>query len=1141
MSAPPNFPDPSGPRGPSPPGPSLSSLALGARSFAAISSPKGPPTTGERISVAPNPLAKLDPVLRPDGKFGVQIILTIDGVPNTFWLSGDTLKDANGQEVDVFRTSPAVRLGLPIGQMITQLLKGVGLNKALPGVVQSTKVNRLELRQTKPAKITASGGDPKQKTDVSFGLEIELNYGDSGDSAMRLWMVLGKKDGQWTFEFKLYLGNPANPVEVNVTLDDEGNFLASFTQDAKNAKGFSLAEVGRLLSPEMERVMGVINVAPLMMAIGIHRGSSNYVLAFQLSGSIALSRMPFVGEQLPPGVDLCISDLGLVWCSTGLANNPTAQTVFTAGFAEIELINPKPKNGQDERKPLSTGGMFSAELTVPGQPKTSLYLPLQSPSQKSAQPTKSAQPGSSIPSTVPTTEEQPVGGQTAFSNSTAPPPDPAKWFKVGKTVGPLGLQRIGLQYVDQKVWFLFDASLNAKAVALTIDGLGAGLDPFKLLGGHFKPAFTLRGLGLTVKGPVEVGGAFLRNRITDPRGDYDQFAGVVLIKTEALTISGMGSYADPPWSDPSFFAYAFLDKTIGGPPFFFVTGLAVGIAVNCSFDLPPIDQVSQFPLVRLALGDSLPAILKPPTAPALPVKAPPQDDELSKLLQIQQAMRPYTQPKSGQVALAVGVRFTTFNLLNSFGLLVASFGKPFKLDLLLSSRLQVPATIPGQTAPPLPPVAQVGIDLRGTWVPEAGTLLIEGRIAEGSWFLDSNCRLSGGATFASWTKGPHSGDFVLTVGGYHPQFAVPAHYPQVPRLAINFNRGAIAIKAEAYFALTPTALMVGGLLQATYSQGNVGAWFNCEANFLMAWEPFSYKADLYVEIGASYRTALGTVRGAIGAQLKLWGPDLAGIATINLRVFKFDIAFGDQNGKDKPLAPIKAKDFRDRFLPSKNEDLISIGVVSGLIRTEQVGQDTIFVVNPAEFCIAIESVIPQADEGIGIGPMGKTTLGKGEILKYAIDDKESFRVDPIYKRVPAALWKLADKENQVRLPSLDDQNPVVDAAVGYTIKPKQAWKPPLGNSYKTRDLATQDTPWQGHKPDGAKIQVSWHGINSSPNTDTVTTLLKSMADHPPIDLLAALTGETLDEKTARSRISLTTDWLDDLQTLPEVVTLEVSP
>ena len=419
--------------------------------------------------------------------------------------------------------------------------------------------------------------------------------------------------------------------------------------------------------------------------------------------------------------------------------------------------------------------------------------------------------------------------------STAPPPpktpDTVKWFKVGKNAGPLSLQRIGLKYEEKKVWFLFDASLKAGTVTLILDGLGAGLDPFALLGGRVEPEFTLCGLGLAIEGPAEISGAFLRDRIQDDRGDYDEFSGVVIVKTEALTLSGMGSYAEPPWSDPSFFAYAFLDKPIGGPPFFFVTGLALGIAINRSLDLPPIDQVSQFPLVRLALGENL----APPGANLPAIRDTGGDAELKTLLEVQQAMGPYTRPNSGQVVLAVGVRFTTFKILNSFGLLVASLEKPVKVDLLMSSRMQIPALPPGSTPSPAPPIAQIGIDLRGTWIPDDGVLGVEGRITEGSWFLDSACRLSGGAAFASWTSGAHNGDFVMTVGGYHPRFTVPAHYPKVPRLAFQWIRGPIEIKGDGYFAMTPSALMAGGSLSATYREGRLKAWFNCGADFLVAW------------------------------------------------------------------------------------------------------------------------------------------------------------------------------------------------------------------------------------------------------------------------------------------------------------------
>lgn len=58
----------------------------------------------------------------------------------------------------------------------------------------------------------------------------------------------------------------------------------------------------------------------------------------------------------------------------------------------------------------------------------------------------------------------------------------------------------------------------------------------------------------------------------------------------------------------------------------------------------------------------------------------------------------------------------------------------------------------------------------------------------------------------------NSGDFVVTLGGYHPSFNVPSHYPQVPRLSF-FNSSITSelnIKGEMYFALTPRCIMAGG-------------------------------------------------------------------------------------------------------------------------------------------------------------------------------------------------------------------------------------------------------------------------------------------------------------------------------------------
>ena len=74
------------------------------------------------------------------------------------------------------------------------------------------------------------------------------------------------------------------------------------------------------------------------------------------------------------------------------------------------------------------------------------------------------------------------------------------------------------------------------------------------------------------------------------------------------------------------------------------------------------------------------------------------------------------------------------------------------------------------------------------------------------------------------SPGPHAGEFVLTMGGFHPDFHRDG-YPQVPRLGFRWQvSDYISIKGENYFALTSEALMAGGALEASAKFGP--AWAN---------------------------------------------------------------------------------------------------------------------------------------------------------------------------------------------------------------------------------------------------------------------------------------------------------------------------
>lgn len=47
------------------------------------------------------------------------------------------------------------------------------------------------------------------------------------------------------------------------------------------------------------------------------------------------------------------------------------------------------------------------------------------------------------------------------------------------------------------------------------------------------------------------------------------------------------------------FAYGVLRKMLGGPPAFYVTGVAAGFGYQRELLLPDIGQVAEFPLIRM--------------------------------------------------------------------------------------------------------------------------------------------------------------------------------------------------------------------------------------------------------------------------------------------------------------------------------------------------------------------------------------------------------------------------------------------------------------------------------------------------------------------------------------------------------------
>ncbi len=455
------------------------------------------------------------------------------------------------------------------------------------------------------------------------------------------------------------------------------------------------------------------------------------------------------------------------------------------------------------------------------------------------------------------------------------------WFPVQRAFGPLHCQRLGIEWTkpnpDDTLSFLFDGDVVAGGLEVDLHGLAVGI-PLKSPGDLSSYHLGLDGLDITYEqGPVEISGGLLEAHVKVDDQDVIEYNGEALIKASSWAITALGSWASIN-GQPSLFIFAFLNAPIGGPPFFFVTGLSAGFGYNRSFTIPPQDQVQDFPFVA-GLSD--------------PSKVGGADAGPSEALQ---TIQKWVQPAQGVNWLAVGVQFTSFKLINSNALVVIEFGRHFQIAILGLSRIKLPQT--GSIT-----YAYVELGLEVIIDPADGFFSATAVITPNSYVIDPDCHLTGGFAFCVWFgNNPHAGDFVLTIGGYHPQFNKPAWYPDEPRLGFNWQvSDQVTIKGGAYFALTPSCIMGGGSLDVEFHSGDLRAWFTAYADFLIQWKPFYYLADIGISIGVSYRLHLlfctTTIKVELGADLTMWGPPTGGKVHVHLWCVSFTVSFGPSFGQ----------------------------------------------------------------------------------------------------------------------------------------------------------------------------------------------------------------------------------------------------
>jgi hypothetical protein len=572
------------------------------------------------------------------------------------------------------------------------------------------------------------------------------------------------------------------------------------------------------------------------------------------------------------------------------------------------------------------------------------------------------------------------------------------WIPVQRSFGPLHVNQVGFGWLksDYRALVLFDGSLSLFGFTGAVQDLEVGI-PVTDITNYNAYTLDLGGLEISYNGGgLTIAGGLLKE--VDPDTQQISYSGAASVQAGKYGVTAIGSYtmiatsSDPNASKaPSLFVFGVLRGPLGGPPAFFITGAAGGFAYNRDLVVPPVSEITDFPFIKGARDPSFFGNNDPGKALA--------------------TLGPAAPPKVGSYWAAVGLSVTTFKLVETFALAMVQFGGDFAINIVGVSTISQPPLVERDQA-----LVYLELAMKISLRPSDGVFSMEAQLTPNSFVLIQACKVTGGFAFYLWFKDDpekkiSAGDFVLTVGGYSPRFTKPDFYPTVPIVGINWPvTDGVNVRGGAYLALTSSAFMAGGYLNATFEAGPIEAWFDASMDVLIAWQPFYFYANINISVGVAFDVEVAGVHmrlsASLGAGLLLEGPPVHGHVTVSWYVISFTIPFGDgPNPDDQTLT---WGDFEAAFLPPPQKPQLDLpqhnaaslaaadpaplqqvvkaaSQVALLAKTvDAQGED--WTVPTAPLSVRLESAIPMTlatittgspfqGVDIGVPPVGLTSVG----------------------------------------------------------------------------------------------------------------------------------------------------------------------
>lgn len=707
------------------------------------------------------------------------------------------------------------------------------------------------------------------------------------------------------------------------------------------------------------------------------------------------------------------------------------------------------------------------------------------------------------------------------------------WIAIQRGFGPLYLEQVGfgatsVQGKLQRVSLLMDGSVSMFGLTCAVDDLQitylAGNNDF------FNPASWQADLaGLAVSADmagVSLAGGLLKQQT--PQGI--EYLGMLLGRFGVYGLTVYGGYGEGTQGTErfvSFFAIGAVNGPIGGPPAFFLTGIGGGFGINRKLVIPgELGNFADYPLIQ-----------------ALDIAATPSDP-MTQLRELGQ----YFPMQKGTFWFAAGLSFNSFALVDGIAVVGVQIGDGLDINLLGLARMALPR----------PQAALVSIELAllVRFSSSEGVLWVQGQLTDNSWLLYPDIKLTGGFAYVIWFKGEKAGEFVLTLGGYHPDFHRDG-YPVVPRLGLRWSIGSsIVIKAGSYFALTSEALMAGGDFEASAHFGPAWAEVKFGAHGIVFFDPFHYDVSAYARIsaGVTIDTWLFgeiTISVSLGARIHVLGPDFRGSATFEVGPIELTFEFGGDAREQKQW--LGAGAFVDKFLEGEGGHarphalMVNTGALpaKGEKSTPDGSAARPFVV-VAEFSMSFTSTVPATDvsraqggnshhapsHALGVAPMnqpiGASTIG---LAWYGEDNVErpypfTDRARP-FGHFPVGVWGPAQDPNARKLPKGEMIEALNELDLACTATPSPPG--PEIPYYQVEIGKRKPLPFTRRNSDIAALRTlaqSVSGLVTAPATaDQAFATAKSwLQGHATPTAMAALRGE----RQSPPRLGTLTEGLESL-------------